>query len=250
MAVRRGRWQAVLLVAVAARIMLDPGVYAYYTAGAVLGTIVVDLVMTGGGSRGPPRSPRILLYLARMTHKLIPFDLHQLGVLRLLFAIGVPALVLGMPGWWIARRRRQARPGRGPGHDHQPGAPGRVHRPPDRSRAEVNVGLHPGQRAGRGGAADLDHGHMAATGAGRQAVSAVMTPVTRVSWAAGTDRVTAEPTRSAAGDWAGISSLTCTLLAVRNVSTGSLRPPARRPGSMRTVRSRPAAGPGRAGRPG
>ena len=40
-----------------------------------------------------------------MTHKLVPFDLHQLGVLRLLFAIGVPLLVLGMPGWWIARRR-------------------------------------------------------------------------------------------------------------------------------------------------
>ena len=46
-----------------------------------------------------------LLYVARLTHTLVPFGLHQLGVLRLVFAIGVPVLVLGMPGWWIARRR-------------------------------------------------------------------------------------------------------------------------------------------------
>ena len=111
-AVRRGRWQAVVLVAVAARIMLDPGVYAYYTAGAVLGTIVVDLVMTKWRFPWATAITASLLYLARMTHKLVPFDLHQLGVLRLLFAIGVPALVLGMPGWWIARRRgRHARAG-------------------------------------------------------------------------------------------------------------------------------------------
>lgn len=105
LAVRRGRWQAVLLVAVAARIMLDPGVYAYYTAGALLGTIVVDLVMTKWRFPWVTAITAFLLYLARMTHKLVPFDLHQLGVLRLLFAIGVPLLVLGMPGWWIARRR-------------------------------------------------------------------------------------------------------------------------------------------------
>ena len=45
-AIWRGRWPAVLLVALAVRIMLDPGVYAYYTSGALLGTIVVDLVVT------------------------------------------------------------------------------------------------------------------------------------------------------------------------------------------------------------
>ena len=77
-----------------------------------------------------------LLYLARMTHKLVPFDLHQLGVLRLLFAIGVPLLVLGMPGWWIARRRQQARPRRWPGHDHQPGTP--------RGADPVSAGYHTG----------------------------------------------------------------------------------------------------------
>lgn len=111
-AVRRGRWQAVVLVAVSARILLDPGVYAYYTAGALLGTIVVDLVMTKWRFPWVTAIAAFLLYLARMTHKLVPFDLHQLGVLRLLFAIGVPLLVLGMPRWWIARRRgRHARAG-------------------------------------------------------------------------------------------------------------------------------------------
>lgn len=110
LAVRRGRWQAVVLVAVSARILLDPGVYAYYTAGALLGTIVVDLVLTKWRFPWVTTITAFLLYLARMTHKLVPFDLHQLGVLRLLFAIGVPLLVLGMPGWWIARRRgRHAR---------------------------------------------------------------------------------------------------------------------------------------------
>jgi len=111
-AVRRGRWQAVLLVAVAARILLDPGVYAYYTSGAVLGAIVVDLALTKWRLPWVTVTTAALLYAARFTHELVPFNLHQLGVLRLIFAIGVPALVLGMPGWWIARRRgRHARAG-------------------------------------------------------------------------------------------------------------------------------------------
>ena len=112
LAVRRGRWPAVLLVAVAARILLDPGVYGYYTSGAVLGTIVVDLVLSRWRFPWATAAAATLLYAARMTHQLVPFDLHQLGVLRLIFAIGVPVLVLGVPGWWITRRRgRHARAG-------------------------------------------------------------------------------------------------------------------------------------------
>ncbi|MEV6849293.1 hypothetical protein [Actinoplanes sp. NPDC051411] len=42
-AVRRGRWPAVLLLAVAARIALDPGTNRYYAAGAVVGALVWDL---------------------------------------------------------------------------------------------------------------------------------------------------------------------------------------------------------------
>ena len=103
-AVRRGRWPAVVLVAVAARILLDPGVYAYYTSGALLGTVVVNLVVTRWRLPWATATAALLLYAARFTHALIPFSLHQLGILRLVFAIGVPVMVLGIPGWWVARR--------------------------------------------------------------------------------------------------------------------------------------------------
>jgi hypothetical protein len=43
LAVRRGRWPAVLLLAVAARLALDPGTNRYYAAGAVVGALVWDL---------------------------------------------------------------------------------------------------------------------------------------------------------------------------------------------------------------
>ena len=135
-AVRRGRWPAVLLVAVAARILLDPGVYAYYTAGALLGTIVVDLVVTRWRVPWATVTAALLLYAARFTHALIPFSLHQLGILRLIFAVGLPVMVLGIPGWWVARRPgRHARgqaaagvPGVAGGADHRPtGGPHTAH---------------------------------------------------------------------------------------------------------------------------
>ncbi|HUY44882.1 MAG TPA: glycosyltransferase family 87 protein [Streptosporangiaceae bacterium] len=124
LAVWRGRWQAALLVAIAARILLDPGVYAYYTAGALLGTIVVDLVVTRWRLPWTTAAAAALLYAARFTHKLIPFNLHELGELRLIFAISVPALILGVPGWWMARRRpgRHARDAQ----DAVPGAGGQT----------------------------------------------------------------------------------------------------------------------------
>jgi hypothetical protein len=103
-AVRRGRWPAVLLVAVAARILLDPGVYAYYTSGALLGTVVVDLAVTRWRLPWATATAALLLYAARFTHALIPFSLQELGVLRLVFAVGLPVMVLGIPGWWVARR--------------------------------------------------------------------------------------------------------------------------------------------------
>ena len=103
-AIWRGRWPAVLLVALAVRIMLDPGVYAYYTSGALLGTIVVNLVVTRWRLPWATATAAILLYAARFTHALVPFSLHQLGILRLVFAIGLPVVVLGIPGWWLARR--------------------------------------------------------------------------------------------------------------------------------------------------
>jgi hypothetical protein len=51
LAVRRGRWPAILLLAVAARIALDPGTNKYYAAGAVAGAMLWDLA--GSDSRFP-----------------------------------------------------------------------------------------------------------------------------------------------------------------------------------------------------
>ncbi len=43
-AVRRGRWQAVVLLGANARIALDPSVYTYYTATVLLGTLLWDIL--------------------------------------------------------------------------------------------------------------------------------------------------------------------------------------------------------------
>jgi hypothetical protein len=45
-----------------------------------------------------------LLYAARFTNDLFPFTLHELGVLRTVFGIGVPALVLCLPARWLGSR--------------------------------------------------------------------------------------------------------------------------------------------------
>jgi hypothetical protein len=139
-AVWRGRWPAVVLVAVAARILLDPGVYAYYTAGALLGTIVVDLVVTRWRLPWATATAALLLYVARFTHKLIPFSLHQLGELRLVFAIGLPVAILGIPGWSVARR-----PGRHARARSRTAFPGE--RITTRSRAPI-PGIHPARFPG------------------------------------------------------------------------------------------------------
>jgi hypothetical protein len=43
-AIYRGRWPAVLLAAVAARLVLDPGTDKYYVAGLVVGAVIWDVV--------------------------------------------------------------------------------------------------------------------------------------------------------------------------------------------------------------
>jgi hypothetical protein len=44
LAVTRGRWEGIVLVSVALRLMLDPAVNAYYTVGRVFGALVWDLL--------------------------------------------------------------------------------------------------------------------------------------------------------------------------------------------------------------
>jgi hypothetical protein len=50
-AVRRGRWPAVLLICTAVRVALDPNTYPYYDAGLVVGALVWDLL---GARRAVP----------------------------------------------------------------------------------------------------------------------------------------------------------------------------------------------------
>jgi hypothetical protein len=104
LAVRRGRWPAVILLAVAARIMLDPGVYAYYTSGALLGTVMVDVLVARWLLPWTTAVAAALLYAARFTGELFPFTPHELGLLRALFGIAVPALVLCLPERSMGRR--------------------------------------------------------------------------------------------------------------------------------------------------
>ena len=98
LAVRRGRWPAVILIAVCARVLLDPGVYSYYTSGALLGTVLADLVITRWRLPWLTVAGAAMLYATRFTGDLFPFTMHDLGLLRAAFVIGVPMLVLGLPG--------------------------------------------------------------------------------------------------------------------------------------------------------
>ena len=122
LAVRRGRWPAVILVAVCARILLDPAVYPYYTSGVLLGTIGVDLVVTRWRVPWITLLAVAMLYVTRFTGDLVPFPLAALGLLRAVFAIGVPVLVLALPARRLART--PGRHARDP--SHQRGRRGRV----------------------------------------------------------------------------------------------------------------------------
>jgi hypothetical protein len=51
LAIRRGRWPAVLLICTAVRVALDPNTYPYYDAGPIVGALVWDLM---GGRRAVP----------------------------------------------------------------------------------------------------------------------------------------------------------------------------------------------------
>ena len=92
-AVLRRRFAAVLALGIGARIVLDPSVYSYYTAGLALGLLLWDLV----GYRRP--APRLsLACLAGLT--LAPVVVHDnqlLGELRLWTVVVVAVAMLALP---------------------------------------------------------------------------------------------------------------------------------------------------------
>jgi hypothetical protein len=95
LAVRRGRWPAVLLAIVCARLLLDPATYKYYTSGLLLATALVDMYVR---RRGFPMwtSAAALFYIVEdLLDPILPA--HLLGALRASYCIIVLA-ALALPG--------------------------------------------------------------------------------------------------------------------------------------------------------
>jgi hypothetical protein len=92
-AVLRGRWAAAVMVAAAARIALDPGVYSYYTAAILLGAVIWD-VHARIGRDFPVWS--WLVFAALFLCRYLPLSARVLGGLRLgvcLAVVGAALLV-------------------------------------------------------------------------------------------------------------------------------------------------------------
>ena len=93
-AVRRGAWPAVLVVALAVRVLLDPSVFTYYTAGLLLGAVVLDLVVSQWRLPWTTLGGFVLVYLPRYVDG--PLGLHPAtsGVMRATYCLSVLALVV------------------------------------------------------------------------------------------------------------------------------------------------------------
>lgn len=100
-AVRRGRWPAVVLLGANARIALDPSVYTYYTASVLLGTLLWDVI---GQRRLVPWWSWIGLITLYGTVFVVPDDATR-GLVRLGFVGVSTAYVL----FWPVRDRRRRR---------------------------------------------------------------------------------------------------------------------------------------------
>ena len=119
MAIWRGRWPAVILLAVGARIALDPAAHGYYTAGVMLGALAWDLL----GARWPVPLWSILSFCALNLVPLVTADAHLRGIARLSLVIAFTLVILAGPARWYwsppgrpaaFRRAAQARSARPP----------------------------------------------------------------------------------------------------------------------------------------
>jgi len=105
-AVKTGRWPAALFAALSIRILLDPGTYAYYTAGLVLAAVYVDLFLA---RRAIPLFTAFAVagvYALRAT----PVDLGTLGAIRAGYCLlGLAALFRLTPSVRSANGRTSVR---------------------------------------------------------------------------------------------------------------------------------------------
>jgi hypothetical protein len=116
----RGRWPAVILLGIGARIALDPGVYGYYTAGVLLGALLWDVL----GTRRPIPLWTLASGLALSVAPWLTSNAKLLGELRLWLVLAFTAALLLAPARQYARvgqrsaaprhsASRQERPERG-----------------------------------------------------------------------------------------------------------------------------------------
>ncbi|HET7486683.1 MAG TPA: hypothetical protein VFJ85_02055 [Acidimicrobiales bacterium] len=93
LAVRRKKWPAVLLVAIAVRVALDPQVFLYYAAGLVLAALAWDLLRT----RAPlPVWTLLTFVFLNDAYAVVP-DPRVRAALRLAITAGLVAVVLLAP---------------------------------------------------------------------------------------------------------------------------------------------------------
>jgi hypothetical protein len=95
LAVRRGRWPAVVMIAAATRIALDPQVYSYYTASLLVGTLIWDLRVRSG--RHVPLWT-FAVCGAVFGSRYVPLGPATLAVLRLAICLTVISCALFAPG--------------------------------------------------------------------------------------------------------------------------------------------------------
>jgi hypothetical protein len=98
LAVVRRRWPAVLLLGIGARIVLDPGVYDYYTTGILFGALCWELL----GLRRPVPYWSLASFAALYLAPRITGDAALLGNLRLWLVLALAAGVLLIPQRWCA----------------------------------------------------------------------------------------------------------------------------------------------------
>jgi hypothetical protein len=92
-AVRRGRWPAVILLGVGARIALDPADWGYYTAGVLLGALLWDAL----GTRRPVPLWTVTSFAALTAVHALVTDSALLGWLRLGLVVAFTIAILLAP---------------------------------------------------------------------------------------------------------------------------------------------------------
>jgi hypothetical protein len=98
-AVWRGRWPAVILLGVGARIALDPADWGYYTAGVLLGALLWDAL----GTRRPLPVWTVTSFVALTAFHALTNNSALLGQIRLGLVIAFTLVILLGPAWAAPR---------------------------------------------------------------------------------------------------------------------------------------------------